>query len=112
MASALRRDRYAVVPAHELWALLSSMGARESDIEAAASLWEAAVPQRDEHGNAVYAHKGTLTTYYDVDTDAEAAGVDFDVVRSRSRDATAIDGHTIEHIDPTTENGDLASFYR
>lgn len=112
LADTLRRDRYAVVPAHDLWALLASLGARESDIEAAGDLWEEAVPQRDEDGNVVYAHKGTLTTYYDVDTDAEAAEAGLDVVRSSSRDATAVDGHTIEHIDPTTENGGLASYYR
>ena len=108
----LARDNYVLVPAEELWPLLSSLGARDDDIGVASGYWEEAVPQQDEHGNEVYPHKRTLTTYYDLST----RHGEFKVGRSTSEDSTRIAGHVIEHIDPTTinggANGGLASYYR
>ena len=108
----IRGTRFAIVDAARLWSLLELFGALESDLDPAAAFWSEAVPQKDERGNLVYPHKGTLTTYYEND-DVDALGEGFtSAPRSRSEDATRYEGHVVEHIDSTTVNGDDASYYR
>ena len=106
LSRALARDSFAVVPANVVWPILANFGAFDAEAESLHGLWDQAVPQQDEDGEPVYAHKGTLVTYYAMNTsDAE-----FNVRRSSSREATQIPGHSIEYIDPTTKH--KASYYR
>ena len=64
LAARLHAEHFVFVNAAALWPLLASLGASESDLAPLAELWSEAVPQRDERGNLVYPHKGTLTSYY------------------------------------------------
>jgi hypothetical protein len=105
----LEEHRFAAVPARELWSLLAMLGANTDDQAEFAQFWRQAVPQRDEHSNKVYPHKGTLTTYFDLDV---APRQSFNAQRSSSEVATRLEGHVIEHIDPTTANADNASYFR
>jgi hypothetical protein len=105
----LHAEDFAFVGADELWPRLASLGAREADLEAFAELWDEAVPQRDERGEAVYPHKGTLTTYYDGDAAESGA---FRVRRSASEDSTRVAGHAVERIDASTLNGGGAGYVR
>ena len=106
----LRAKRYVSLPGRDLWELLSQLGAHEADVESFADFWDEAVPQRDERSNAVYPHKGTLTTYYKLNVSSSSAS--FAIQRSTSDDATRVPGHVVEHIDPTTVNGQNASYLR
>ena len=100
----LERESFVVVRAREMWPLL---GVAADTASALAALWDEAVPQIDEAGHEVYPFKGTLVTYYDLDT------VTYDAPRrapghDHTRDCGA--ERAIEHIDPTTQHD--ASFYR
>ena len=46
----LQQDRFAIVPASELWPLLLEHGATETGRSPFAGYWDLATPQRDEHG--------------------------------------------------------------
>lgn len=103
----LQQDRFAIVPASELWPLLLEHGATETGRSPFAGYWDLATPQRDEHGIEIYPYKGTLTSYYAMDTSRSD-----DAQRSTAETEPEFPGHVVEHIDPTTVNGDNASYYR
>ena len=104
----LARHSFVTVDSQNLWPLLSELGAREEDAVAAAQLWSEAKPQTDEHGADIYAYKGTLTSFFDMNTSA----THFNSIRSKGEDSTRYPGYVVEHIDPTTVNGESASYYR
>lgn len=96
-----------------LWPLLVERGARVDDVFELAGQWDTAVPQRDEFGNAVYPFKGTLVSYFDLDTSQS----DFSGVKRSDRlvftnETTGLKNHgyVVEHIDPTTDHGKISYF--
>ena len=100
----LARDKFAVIRAADMKALLAALGGGEEDISALSTFWELAEPQRDEQGKEVYPYKGTLTTYYALQSFADA----FNMSRVTHPNWPA--GRTIEKIDPTTVHE--VSFHR
>ncbi|KAL1519727.1 hypothetical protein AB1Y20_023236 [Prymnesium parvum] len=106
----LARDNYALITASDMRTLLSI---DHLDVLPFSSLWDEAMPQKDEHGKEVYPYKGTLVSFYDIDVSL----AHFDRPRrSKRRDyvdssgESPLSGRAIEHIDPTTEHN--ASFFR
>lgn len=109
LQATLARESFAFADAPAMMNLLSSFhrpDALRSAIAPLHRLFDQAVPQRDEHDAEVYPHKGTLVSYYEIDTRVP------DLARVRRMGAHDLrdSAHVIEHIDPTTNHS--ASFYR
>lgn len=91
----LARDKFALIRAADMKALLAQLGAAE-ELSALSAFWESTEPQRDEQGKEVYPFKGTTTSYFALQSSEDA----FNMSRVTHPNWPA--GRTIEKIDPTT----------
>ena len=121
----LKREHHALLPAASLLALLTSWDggvADNSRREEFAAYWEGATPQTDERGVEVYPFKGSLVSYFDLDTArapvrgprrSQAHRYVNGSRESHSRGVVAPleeSGFVVEHIDQTTQHN--VSYYR
>ncbi|KAK3241033.1 hypothetical protein CYMTET_49170 [Cymbomonas tetramitiformis] len=115
---ALAGDSYVFLSGSDVVRLASGLGAEfsEDDMDAMARLWDYCEPQQDEAGNEVYPYKGTLTSYFQMDTSIGRC-FNCDLMSSHNYGSRG-DGcnapalRVVEHIDPTTVNASAASYFR
>ncbi|KAK3255807.1 hypothetical protein CYMTET_35029, partial [Cymbomonas tetramitiformis] len=115
---ALAGDSYVFLSGNDVVRLASGLGTdfSEADMDAMARLWDNCEPQQDEAGYEVYPYKGTLTSYFQMDTSIGRC-FNCDLMSSHNYGALG-DGcnapalRVVEHIDPTTVNASAACYFR
>lgn len=122
LKSQLAMSKFAFMPGADIWWLLEEgFGASEESMDELTDMWSLAVPQTDEKRRPVYPFKGTLCSYFEMDTAspvcaiARAPGHSFswpvdDAASASEGGAGETDEYVRELIDPTTASGAAGHF--